>query len=325
MISLQPLPRGRMIATLPSKPSSLSNYYVHTIRRIKHLLNEPPQQKKQHFSTSNATKNTIVSPLLPSQVKIVEVSPRDGLQNELKFVSTNDKIKLIHLLHSAGCKYIEPTSFVSPKWIPQMKDADEVMEGVRHLSEENDDVVMSCLTPNVKGLERAIESGANEVAIFGSASESFSQKNINCSISESLSNFELVVDKARNEYGVPVRGYVSCTLGCPYQGKVDLKNVVNVVERMWDMGCREISLGDTVGVGTPRKTVEMLKSVMTVVPKENLAVHFHDTYGQALSNIYASLCEGIPIIDCSVGGLGGCPYAIGASGNVATEDVLYML
>ncbi|KAL1916273.1 uncharacterized protein VTP21DRAFT_5890 [Calcarisporiella thermophila] len=254
------------------------------------------------------------------RVKIVEVGPRDGLQNEKKMVPTEVKVELINRLAQTGLKVIEATSFVSPKWVPQMGDAKEVMTKItRHK-----DVNYPVLTPNMKGLESALACGAREVAIFGAASESFSLKNINCSIKESLDRFEEVVRKALDN-GIAVRGYVSCVLGCPYEGKIAPKAVADMAERLYNMGCYEISLGDTIGVGTPGSMEEMLGEVTKYVPIESLAVHCHDTYGQALANIYRAIQMGVRVVDSSVSGLGGCPYAKGASGNVATEDVVYML
>lgn len=257
---------------------------------------------------------------LPSSVRLVEVGPRDGLQNEKAFVPTHFKLALIERLAEAGCKHIEAASFVSPRWVPQMADHREIMQGIKR----RPGVTYSALTPNLKGLEAAIESGADEVAVFGAASEAFSQKNINCSIADSLGRFEPVVAQAR-QAGLRVRGYVSCVLGCPYEGDIEPAQVKWVVDALYQMGCDEISLGDTVGTGTPLKAKRMLEAVSAKVPMTSLAAHFHDTYGQALANLYAVLEEGISIIDSSVAGLGGCPYAKGASGNVASEDVVYML
>jgi len=257
---------------------------------------------------------------LPKAVKIVEVGPRDGLQNEKTPVSVENKIALIDRLSQAGLPVVESGSFVSPKWVPQMASSDAVMEGIKR----KDGVSYPVLTPNMKGFEGALAVKADEVAIFGAASESFSQKNINCSIAESLERFEPVVAAAK-ENGIRVRGYVSCVLGCPYEGDIDTSAVADVAAKLDAMGCYEISLGDTVGVGTPAKAQAMIAAVAARVPVERLAVHFHDTYGQALANIYAALEMGVAVVDSSVAGLGGCPYAKGASGNVATEDVVYML
>lgn len=257
---------------------------------------------------------------LPRRVRIVEVGPRDGLQNEKQIVSTDTKVELIARLGAAGLSAIEATSFVSPKWVPQMGDNAEVMARITRLP----GVDYPVLTPNLKGFEAALAAGAREVAVFGAASESFSQKNINCSIAESLDRFAPVVEAARAA-GVRVRGYVSCVLGCPYEGEVAPAAVAGVAATLFEMGCYEVSLGDTIGTGTPGKTRSMLDAVARRVPIDKLAGHYHDTYGQALVNIYASLQAGVATFDASVAGLGGCPYAAGASGNVATEDVVYML
>lgn len=258
--------------------------------------------------------------LFPKKVKIVEVGPRDGLQNEKQFIEAKDKITLINLLSDAGVKNIECGSFVSPKWVPQMATSNAVFEGIsRH-----HDVSYTALTPNMKGFETAIAANVDEVAIFGAASEAFSQKNINCSIEESLERFKPVIKNALNA-NIPVRGYVSCVIACPYSGNIAPEQVANIAEKLYDMGCYEISLGDTTGVGTATSVQKMLQAVSSRIPKDKLAVHFHDTYGQALTNIYTALENGISIIDSAVAGLGGCPYANGASGNVATEDVMYLL
>jgi len=258
---------------------------------------------------------------LPDSVRLFEMSPRDGLQNEPgTLVPTATKIALIERLADAGMTHIEAASFVSPKWVPQMGDASEVMNGISR----RQGVVYSALTPNLKGLENAIAANVEEVAVFGAASESFSQKNINCSIAESLARFEPVLARA-NDAGVRVRGYVSCVLGCPYEGEIAPQQVADVAKALLDMGCYEISLGDTIGVGTPLAAKRMLEAVSHHVPMHQLAAHFHDTYGQAIANLYAVLEEGLSVIDASTAGLGGCPYAKGASGNVATEDVLYLL
>lgn len=255
----------------------------------------------------------------PKRVRIVEVGPRDGLQNE-GTVSACDKITLINMLSDAGHNYIESGAFVSPKWVPQMADSADVFSGITRKA----GVTYAALTPNLKGYEAAKAVAATEVAIFGAASEAFSQKNINCSISESLARFAPVMDAAKAD-GIKVRGYVSCVVGCPYQGDVAPTDVARVAKALLDMGCNEISLGDTIGVGTPDKVNAMLDAVLAVVPADKLAVHFHDTYGQALTNIYVALSRGIAVIDSAVAGLGGCPYASGASGNVASEDVVYLL
>ncbi|KAK7333905.1 hypothetical protein VNO80_30686 [Phaseolus coccineus] len=257
---------------------------------------------------------------IPKFVKIVEVGPRDGLQNEKNIVPTDVKIELIHRLVSSGLSVIEATSFVSPKWVPQLADAKDVMQAVHDLG----GVRLPVLTPNLKGFEAAIAAGAREVAVFASASESFSKSNINCSIEESLARYRAVTCAAK-ELSIPVRGYVSCVVGCPVEGPILPSKVAYVAKELYDMGCFEISLGDTIGVGTPGTVVPMLLAVMAVVPAEKLAVHFHDTYGQSLPNILVSIQMGISAVDSSVSGLGGCPYAKGASGNVATEDVVYML
>ncbi|KAI1894981.1 hypothetical protein AGOR_G00101260 [Albula goreensis] len=273
-------------------------------------------------STVAAARSVGVSSVkaLPDRVKIVEVGPRDGLQNEKTIVPAEVKIRLIDMLSEAGLPVIEATSFVSPKWVPQMADQVEVMKGIHR----RPGVIYPVLTPNLKGFQAAVKAGAGEVAIFGAASELFSKKNINCTVEESLQRFEEVT-KAAKEAGVPVRGYVSCVLGCPYEGKVSPEKVAQVAKRLYTMGCYEISLGDTIGVGTPGSMYEMLVAVTQVVPVDALAVHCHDTYGQALANILVALQMGISVVDSSVAGLGGCPYAQGASGNVATEDVVYML
>ncbi|CAB0149779.1 3-hydroxy-3-isohexenylglutaryl-CoA/hydroxy-methylglutaryl-CoA lyase [Pseudidiomarina piscicola] len=254
-----------------------------------------------------------------SQVKIVEVGPRDGLQNE-QSVPLKAKVQLVNALAAAGVTYIETGSFVSPKWVPQMADSAEVFAAI----ERNAGVTYAALTPNLKGFEAAMAATADEVAIFGSASEGFSQKNINCSIAESLARFEPVIEAARKA-NIKVRGYVSCVLGCPYDGEIAPEQVAWVAEKLYTMGCYEISLGDTIGVGTPLKAQQMLAAVAEKVPMEQLALHFHNTYGQALANIASCLPLGVRTIDTAVAGLGGCPYAKGASGNIATEDVVYML
>lgn len=256
----------------------------------------------------------------PSRVTIVDVGPRDGLQNEAVQVSTADKLRLIHGLADAGLPVVEATSFVSPKWVPQMADAAEVMAGLKRKS----GVRYPVLTPNLKGFEAAVAAGAEEVAVFAAASESFSQRNINCSIVESLERFAPVMDAAKAK-GIPVRGYVSCVLGCPYEGEIAPAAVAKVASSLFRMGCFEISLGDTIGTGTPKKAQGMIEAVAKEVPLDKLAAHFHDTYGQALANLHAVLELGIATVDSSTSGLGGCPYAKGASGNVATEDVVYML
>jgi hydroxymethylglutaryl-CoA lyase len=258
--------------------------------------------------------------MMPARVRLVEVGARDGLQNESAVVATEVKLALIGLLADAGLTHIEATAFVSPKRVPQMADHDAVMRGVPR----RPGLIYSALTPNMVGLEAALAAGADEVAVFGAASESFSQKNIHCSIAESLQRFEPVLQAARLR-GVPVRGYVSCVLDCPYEGAIAPAAVASVAHALHEMGCHEISLGDTIGTGTPGRTAAMLEAVARRVPMAHLAGHFHDTYGQALANVYAALQLGVAVFDASVAGLGGCPYAPGASGNVATEDLLYML
>lgn len=256
----------------------------------------------------------------PNTVKVVEVGPRDGLQNEAKPLSVDEKIKLIDLLTEAGLPVIESGSFVSPKWVPQMASSAEVLKGI---SRKNG-VVYPVLTPNKKGFIDALEADVEEVAVFAAASEAFSQKNINCSIAESIDRFKPVFESAQ-KHNVRIRGYVSCTLGCPYEGEVTPAVVTDVAGRLYDMGCYEVSLGDTIGTGTPLKAKEMISAVTQRVPVEALAAHFHDTYGQALANILAVMELGVAVVDSSVSGLGGCPYAKGASGNLATEDLVYML
>ncbi|KAJ8770352.1 hypothetical protein K2173_014963 [Erythroxylum novogranatense] len=257
---------------------------------------------------------------IPEYVKIVEVGPRDGLQNEKEIVPTAVKIELIKMLASSGLPVVEATSFVSPKWVPQLADAKDVMEAIRDF----EGVQFPVLTPNLKGFELAVAAGAKEVAVFAAASESFSKSNINCSIADSLVRYNDVV-LAASKLSIPVRGYISCVVGCPVEGVIHPSKVAYVAKKLSDMGCYEISLGDTIGVGTPGSVIPMLEAVMDVVSVDKLAVHFHDTYGQALTNILVSLQAGIKTVDSSVSGLGGCPYAKGASGNVATEDVVYML
>ncbi|EHH2481252.1 hydroxymethylglutaryl-CoA lyase [Vibrio parahaemolyticus] len=255
---------------------------------------------------------------LPSKVNIVEVGARDGLQNEIP-VATQTKSRLINLLSDTGLTHIETGSFVSPKWVPQMADSKEVMQAITKRSS----VIYSALTPNLRGFEQALNAGAQQVAIFTSASEGFCQSNINCSIAESLKRFEPMMEQAA-KCAVPVRGYLSCVVDCPYDGKTSPTQVASITKALIDLGCYEVSLGDTIGTGTPNRIREMLEAVMADAPSQRLAVHFHDTWGQALANIYQALCMGISTVDSSVAGLGGCPYAHGASGNVATEDVLYL-
>ena len=254
----------------------------------------------------------------PDFVRIVEVGARDGLQNEAA-VSTQDKVALINALADAGLKDIEAGAFVSPKWVPQMADSSDVISAL-NLPNVN----LSALTPNLRGAEAAKQVGIQEFAIFTAASEAFCQKNINCSIDESIDRFKDVMDFAKAN-NIRVRGYVSCVMGCPYQGDVDYNDVLKASERLLELGCYEISLGDTIGVGTAKKVDELLDLLLQHIDKSKLAVHFHDTYGQALTNIYTALSRGIATVDSAVAGLGGCPYAKGASGNVATEDVVYLL
>ncbi|WP_445293236.1 hydroxymethylglutaryl-CoA lyase [Chitinimonas taiwanensis] len=257
---------------------------------------------------------------MPQRVKIVEVGPRDGLQNEKTPIPTAAKLAFIDELADAGLQVIEATAFVSPKWVPQMADHSEIMQGLQR----RPGVRYPVLVPNMQGYLAAKAAGADEIAVFAAASEAFSQKNINCSIAESLARFEPVLAAAKAD-GIAVRGYVSCVLGCPYQGEVPVTDVVRVAKALHDMGCYEISLGDTIGVGTPAKARAMMAAVAEVIPVSQLAAHFHDTWGQALANIYAVLELGVATFDSSAAGLGGCPYAKGASGNVATEDVVYLL
>ena len=258
---------------------------------------------------------------LPQKVRLVEVGPRDGLQNEPEDnLTTQFKIELIDKLSRSGLKQIEVASFVSPKWVPQMADSAEVLNKITRRSGTS----YAALTPNYKGVQAAIKGRADQVAVFSAASEEFTQRNINCSIAESLRRFESAIEIAR-QHNLPVRGYISTVVGCPYSGDINPEQVASVCRDLFDMGCYEISLGDTVGVGTPLQVKRMLEAVVRHVPITQLAMHFHDTYGQALANIYAGLEESVTVIDTSIAGLGGCPYAHGASGNVATEDVLYML
>ncbi|AYF86322.1 hydroxymethylglutaryl-CoA lyase [Pseudomonas sp. JS3066] len=257
---------------------------------------------------------------IPSKVRLVEVGPRDGLQNEKHPISVADKVRLVDDLTAAGLGYVEVGSFVSPKWVPQMAGSAEVFAQIQRKA----GVTYAALAPNLKGFEAAVEAGVKEVAVFAAASESFSQKNINCSIAESLERFLPVMEAAKAN-GISVRGYVSCVLGCPYDGEVPAEQVAAVAAELYAMGCYEVSLGDTIGTGTAGATRHLINVVGTRVPRDRLAGHFHDTFGQAVANIHASLLEGIAVFDSSVAGLGGCPYAKGATGNVATEDVLYLL
>lgn len=256
----------------------------------------------------------------PNAVSLVEVGPRDGLQNETKTLSTNDKVVLVESLAKAGLRYIETGSFVSPRWIPQMADSAAVFAQV----ERSPTVTYAALTPNLKGFERALDAGADEVAVFAAASEAFSERNINCSIRESIERFRPVMDAAAAA-DIPVRGYVSCVLGCPYEGNIQPAAVLAVSRALLDLGCYEISLGDTIGTGTPGSMDTLLTALVASLGSDKLALHCHNSYGQALANILVGLQHGISRIDSSVAGLGGCPYATGASGNVATEDVVYML
>jgi hydroxymethylglutaryl-CoA lyase len=258
--------------------------------------------------------------MYPSRVKIVEVGPRDGLQNEKTLVPSETKIELINRLADAGLRVIEATSFVSPKWVPQMGANAQVLQGITRPPA----TVYPVLAPNLQGFDAAVQAGATEVAIFGAASESFSRKNINCSIAESLKRFEPVVSAA-SALEIKVRGYVSCVVGCPYEGAVDPEKAAEVAQTLFDMGCYEVSLGDTVGIGNPATIQRMIEACAKRIPIGKLAGHYHDTYGMAIANIYASLQMGMATFDASVAGLGGCPYAKGASGNVATEDVVYLL
>ena len=257
---------------------------------------------------------------MTTEIAIVEVGPRDGLQNEKQTIDVDTKVELVERLAAAGLKTVEAGAFVSPKWVPQMAASDAVLAKI----ERKPGVSYPVLTPNMKGYEGARAGKADTIAVFGAASESFSRKNINASIAESLERFRPVVEAAKAD-GVRVRGYVSCVLGCPYEGKVPVDNVVRVAKALYDMGCYEVSLGDTIGVGTAGETRAMVRAVASEVPVAALAGHFHDTYGQAVANVYAALEEGARTFDSSVSGLGGCPYAPGAAGNVATEDVVYML
>ncbi|WP_371193153.1 hydroxymethylglutaryl-CoA lyase [Glaciecola sp. SC05] len=257
---------------------------------------------------------------VPNSVSIVEVGPRDGLQNEKTPLTVEDKVTLVNALSDTGLQRIEAGSFVSPKWVPQMANSSQVLASIRR----KDGVIYSALTPNLRGFEDAVAAGANEVAVFGAASESFSQKNINCSIEQSIERFTPVIEAAKLA-GMPVRGYVSCVLGCPYEGAISPQAVLEVSKTLLSLGCYEVSLGDTIGVGTPKKTSQLLSLLLSQLPMNNLALHMHDTYGQALANVLIGLQHGISNFDASVAGLGGCPYAKGASGNLATEDLLYML
>ncbi|KYO47140.1 3-hydroxymethyl-3-methylglutaryl-CoA lyase, cytoplasmic isoform X1 [Alligator mississippiensis] len=287
---------------------------------LKHCLSYQHLLREQLWSGEPPPAQEYQKSELPEYVKIIEVGPRDGLQNEKVIVPTDIKIELINQLAKAGLPVIEVTSFVSSKWVPQMADHTEVMRGI----ERHPGVRYPVLTPNLRGFHSAISAGATEVSVFGAASESFSKRNINCSIEESIERFEEVAKLARN-MNIPVRGYVSCALGCPYEGNIKPVKVAEVSKRLYSMGCYEISLADTIGVGTPGSMKRMLEAVMKEIPLTALAVHCHDTYGQALANILTAMQMGVSVVDSAVAGLGGCPYAKGATGNVATEDVIYML
>ncbi|RMO72553.1 hypothetical protein ALQ35_05407 [Pseudomonas fluorescens] len=267
-----------------------------------------------------ANNQKVAAMSLPSHVRLVEVGPRDGLQNEAQPISVADKVQLVDALSAAGLSYIEVGSFVSPKWVPQMAGSAEVFAQIQR----KPGVTYGALAPNLRGFEDALAAGVKEVAVFAAASEAFSQRNINCSISESLERFAPIMAAAK-QHGISVRGYVSCVLGCPYEGEVAPAQVAAVARELYAMGCYEVSLGDTIGTGTAGATRQLFDVVGAQVPRDKLAGHFHDTYGQAIANIYASLLEGITVFDSSIAGLGGCPYAKGASGNVATEDVVYLL
>lgn len=256
----------------------------------------------------------------PQKIRIVEVGPRDGLQNEKNIVPANVKVAFINMLSDSGLRTIEAGAFVSPKWVPQMADTADVFAAITKKA----GVSYPVLVPNAKGMESAVAAGVKEIAVFAAASESFSQKNINCSIAESIERFKPVIDEAK-KHGIAVRGYVSCVLGCPYEGDIAPDAVVRVAKELFGLGCYEISLGDTIGTGTPVKTRVLLQAVKKEIPVQHIAAHFHDTYGQALANLVIALEEGVSVIDSAAAGLGGCPYAKGATGNVSTEDVLYML
>ena len=256
----------------------------------------------------------------PSEIRLVEVGPRDGLQNEPEHTSTEFRVELVNRLSACGLKTLEVGSFVSPKWVPQMANTGDVLKKVRR----NDEVSFVALVPNMMGLDAAIDAEVDEIAIFSAASETFSHKNTNCSIAQSFERFRPVVEKSR-ALGIPIRGYVSCVLGCPYEGKITAEKVLPIVERLFEYGCYEVSLGDTIGIGTANSTRDLLRAIAGIADLDSIAVHFHDTYGQALPNILVALDHDIRVVDSSIGGLGGCPYAKGASGNVATEDVVYMM
>ncbi|KAG0196256.1 hypothetical protein BGX28_010380, partial [Mortierella sp. GBA30] len=297
------------------------------IERIKRInaenaitLQQLEDERMQQAQTANNSSTTPAASLSSKFVKIVEVGPRDGLQNEKAVIPAETKIEFINRLSNTGLSVVEATSFVSPKWVPQMGDATKVITSIK----KKENVNYPCLTPNIKGLDAAIDAGVKEVAVFLAASDSFSKKNINCTVEESYERVRPLIAKAK-EHGILVRGYVSCVVGCPYEGPISPRKVAEVSKKLYDMGCYEISLGDTIGVGTPGSVRELLQTVSQVVPMKALAVHCHDTYGQALANIHCALEMGVRVVDSSMAGLGGCPYAPGASGNVATEDVVYML
>ncbi|XP_075212624.1 hydroxymethylglutaryl-CoA lyase isoform X2 [Lycorma delicatula] len=286
----------------------------------KNIFLESSSRRSALIYYSCRKNGTVEHSRYPQKVRVVEVSPRDGLQNEKEWIPTEIKVELINRLSKTGLKCIEATSFVSPKAIPQMADHTEVYSKIDKIP----GISYPVLVPNKKGLDAALAAGVKEIAIFGSASEAFSRMNINCSIQESLLRFKEVTEVAL-AHGLRVRGYVSCVCGCPYEGHVEPKQVVKVVKAMLDMGCYEVSLGDTIGIGTPGSFRAMLSSVLLEVPVHHIAVHCHDTYGQALANVLVALEHGVSVVDSSVAGLGGCPYAKGASGNLATEDLIYML
>lgn len=314
---------GRVLGSaLFFRTSTLSSRMMHGGRWRLSNLDFQHAQGSFEAVEGERIKNLVkkVTKGIPNFVKIVEVGPRDGLQSEKDVVPTSVKIDLIRRLADAGLMAVEATSFVSPKWVPQLADAKDVMETVRSLKGARFPV----LVPNLKGFEAAMACGANEVAIFASASETFSKRNINCSIEDSLRRYGDIMNAAKKA-SIPVRGYVSCVVACPDEGPISPSQVAFVAKKLMDMGCYEVSLGDTIGAGTPGSVLPMLEAVMEVVHTKSIAVHFHDTYGQALTNIFLALQMGINVVDASVAGLGGCPYAKGATGNVATEDVLYML
>ena len=258
--------------------------------------------------------------MIAKKIQIVEVGPRDGLQNEPYFVPTSVKIEFINRLANTGLKKIEATSFVLPKWIPQLSDASKVFMSIKKI----DNIVFSALVPNEYGMKDALKAGVKSIAVFVSTSETFNQKNVNCTINKSLIRIEKILFIAK-QHNIQVRGYISCVLGCPYEGQTDVKKTASLALQLYQLGCKEISLGDTIGIGTPIKAKKLIEEVAKLLPLEQIAVHFHDTYGQALANIYAVLQQGVSIVDTAIAGLGGCPYARGASGNIATEDVVYML